>query len=461
MIGRLGLRISAVFRATAPDPFVLAVLLTLLTFALAFTLTDSTPASLVDHWGGPSGVWSLLAFGMQMCLILVTGHALASSPPVSAVLNRLASLPRTGAQAAALVAFVACTLSVCNWGLGLIAGGLLAKRVGEAMERSGRPAHYPLLAAAGYLGFIVWHGGFSGSAPLKVTTPRGLTEIFGETPPIATIDLSQTLLSPLNLVVTGGLIVLVPLLVMALSPRDERDMQSMAAFDVAPDEPRPDSTDGEPSPFLPRLLEDSPLVTLALVGLIGWWAWRFYMPRTDHESGIFSLNPDTVNLTMLLLGLVCHGTPRRYVRAVERAVTSCAGIILQFPLYAGIMAVMKESGMTVMLAEAISANATPQTLPVLTFFSAGVVNLFVPSGGGQWAVQGPIAMQAAIDAGVSPAKMVMAVAYGDQLTNMLQPFWALPVLAITGVKARDIVGYTALVMVVASAWVVLWLVLVP
>ena len=141
MIGRLGLRISAVFRATAPDPFVLAVLLTLLTFALAFTLTDSTPASLVDHWGGPSGVWSLLAFGMQMCLILVTGHALASSPPVSAVLNRLASLPRTGAQAAALVAFVACTLSVCNWGLGLIAGGLLAKRGGEAMERRGRPAH--------------------------------------------------------------------------------------------------------------------------------------------------------------------------------------------------------------------------------------------------------------------------------------------------------------------------------
>ena len=461
MIGRLGLRISAVFRATAPDPFVLAVLLTLVTFALAFTLTDATPNSLVDYWGGSSGVWSLLGFGMQMCLILVTGHALASSPPVSAVLDRLASLPRTGAQAAALVAFVACTLSVCNWGLGLIAGALLAKRVGEEMERRGRPAHYPLLAAAGYLGFIVWHGGFSGSAPLKVTTARGLTEIFGDSPPIGVIDLSQTLLSPLNLIVTGGLVVMVPLLVMALSPRDARDMQSASTFGPAAEEPRSESPEEERSPFLPRLLEETPIVTLALVALIGWWAWRFYIPRENHESGIFHLNPDTVNLTMLLLGLVCHGTPRRYVRAVEQAATSCAGIILQFPLYAGIMAVMKASGLTAMLAEAIAANATPQTLPVFTFLSAGVVNLFVPSGGGQWAVQGPIAMQSAVDAGVSPAKMVMAVAYGDQLTNMLQPFWALPLLAITGVKARDIVGYTALVMVVAAAWVVLWLVMAP
>ncbi|MDQ7014491.1 MAG: TIGR00366 family protein [Planctomycetota bacterium] len=116
--------------------------------------------------------------------------------------------------------------------------------------------------------------------------------------------------------------------------------------------------------------------------------------------------------------------------------------------------------LTVLFAESLAARSTPEMLPVLTFLNAGAVNLFVPSGGGQWAVQGPIAMQAAVDAGVSPAKMVMAAAYGDQLTNMLQPFWALPLLAITGVKARDIVGYTALVMVmvVAGAWMMLWLV---
>lgn len=157
-------------------------------------------------------------------------------------------------------------------------------------------------------------------------------------------------------------------------------------------------------------------------------------------------------MTMLMLGLLLHGTPRRYVRAVEQAASGCAGIILQFPLYAGIMGLMAGSGLTAQMASAIADTSSPTTLPLFTFVSAGVVNLFVPSGGGQWAVQGPIAMHAAADAGVNPAKMVMAVAYGDQLTNMLQPFWALPLLAITGVKARDIVGYTAIVMVVAAAW---------
>ncbi len=457
MIGKLGLRISAVFRALAPDPFVLAVVLTVLTFVLALVLTRSTPSSLIDHWGSSDGVWMLLAFGMQMCLILVTGHALASSPPVSAVLDRLAALPRTGAQAAAMVAFVACVLAVCNWGLGLIGGALMARRVGIAMERRGTPAHYPLLAAAGYLGLMVWHGGFSGSAPLKVTTQRDLVEVFGDAPPIVPLDLSQTLFSPLNLVVTGGLLLLAPLLLAALTPRDPRDISPASTF-IELDAPGVRArTMSSRTPLLPRILEDTPIVTLALVVLIGWWAWRFYLPGGDTPSGLFRLSPNTVNLTMLMLGLICHGTPRRYIRAVEEAVSGCAGIIVQFPLYAGIMGLMQASGLTVLFAETLAERSTPEMLPVLTFLSAGVVNLFVPSGGGQWAVQGPIAVQAAVDAGVSPAKMVMAVAYGDQLTNMLQPFWALPLLAITGVKARDIVGYTALVMVVAGAWMVLWL----
>jgi short-chain fatty acids transporter len=153
-----------------------------------------------------------------------------------------------------------------------------------------------------------------------------------------------------------------------------------------------------------------------------------------------------------MLGLALHGTPARYVRAVDDAARGCAGIILQFPLYAGIMGMMHQSGLTAQIAAGLSAQASATTLPLYTFASAGVVNLFIPSGGGQWGVQGPIAVQAALEAGVEPAKMVMAVAYGDQLTNMLQPFWALPLLAITGVRARDIVGYTAVLMILAGLW---------
>jgi len=157
------------------------------------------------------------------------------------------------------------------------------------------------------------------------------------------------------------------------------------------------------------------------------------------------------------VGLLLHGSIRSYAAAVEGAMRGCAGILLQFPLYGGIMAMLAASGLVGLIAGTMGTIATPQTLPFYTFVSAGITNLFVPSGGGQWAVQGPIALETAFRMGVEPGRIVMAVAYGDQLTNMLQPFWALPLLAITGVRARDIVGYTALVMVVAGAWIALGL----
>ncbi len=471
MFSRIGIAISAGFRKTAPDPFVLAILLTALTIGLAIWLTESSATDLVDYWAGSApagnaGIWTLLAFGMQMCLILVTGHALASSPPVAALLRGLSSLPRTGPQAAALVAAIAAGLGVLNWGLGLIAGALVARQVGIVMAKRGVPVHYPLLAAAGYVGLLVWHGGFSGSAPLKVTTTAQINDIFGSDPPIDSIPLTDTILSPMNLVITGGLLIIAPLLMAMLTPKDTSVIEPIDRFTSIDDKSGSHDDDDETAdvpvreseskPLLPRLLEDTPIVSLVLVALVGWWAWTYYFPE-EGSSGITALTPDTVNLTMLMLGLLLHGTPMRYANAISDAARACAGIILQFPLYAGIMQVMKYSGLTALLAEQITASTNETTLPLATFASAGLVNLFVPSGGGQWAVQGPIAMQAAVDAGVSPAKMVMAVSYGDQLTNMLQPFWALPLLAITGCKARDIVGYTALLMLIAAAWIVLWL----
>ncbi len=457
MIATLGLKISEGFRRTAPDPFVLAVVLTLVVIVLALTMTESTPSSLVDTWAGDGGVWSLLGFGMQMCLILVTGHALASSPAVSWVLTRLAGTPRSAWQAVALVAAVSVVLGALNWGLGLIAGALIARRVGEGMERRGVRAHYPLIVAAGYTTMLVWHGGFSGSAPLKVTTAKDLAEVFGGESPIGPVLLSETILSPMNLFVTGGLLVIVPVVMALMSPRRGSDIRDASSFGVEATGVT-EAARVERAPLIPRLLEDTPTINVALAALIAWWAWRYYLP-SQGPSGVMRLSPDTVNLTMLGLGLLLHGTPRRYIGAVEDAARGCAGIIIQFPLYAGIMGVMSASGLTAMMAEAIAGGAGQTALPVVTMGAAGLVNLFVPSGGGQWAVQGEIALKAGLAAGVAPGKMVMAVAYGDQLTNMLQPFWALPLLAITGAKARDIVGYTAVVMVVAGLWMALGLLL--
>jgi len=470
MLARLGQRIAAFFRASAPDPFVIAVLLTALTFGLVIALTDSSPGQIVASWSAESGMWAFLRFAMQMCLILVTGHALAASPPVAALLRKLASTPKTASHAVALVAFVAAGLGVLNWGLGLIGGALLARRVGEACEEKGVRVHYPLLVAAGYVGLLVWHGGFSGTAPLKVTTASQLHDVLGDlATQIKPMSIMDTLLSPLNVFVTGGLLTLAPLVLSLMHPKESGktgEIETIRRFVTVGDGATPNltRTDGDASrdavsagkSRFVALLEDTPIVNVLLALLIGAWAIPYYFPR-HGASGVLRLTPDTVNLTMLMLGLLLHGTPMRYVRAVEDAARGCAGIILQFPLYAGIMGMMHDSGLTEQFSRAIANIGGSTGLPLFTFASAGAINLFIPSGGGQWGVQGPVAMQAALDAGVAPAKMVMAIAYGDELTNMLQPFWALPLLAVTGVKARDIVGYTAVLMLVAGAWMALCL----
>ena len=450
MLARLGDRLSSLFRATAPDPFVIAVLLTLLTFLLALWRTDSSAGDLVASWASPSdGVWKLLAFAMQMCLILVTGHAVAASRPVAMLLRRLADVPRTGAHAAAMVALIAMSLGVMNWGLGLIAGAIVARDTGRSLTRRQIPHHYPVLVAAGYLGLMVWHGGFSGTAPLMVSTESGIRSVLPAGTELAPIPIDETLLSPMNIVITGGLLAIGTLGMMLMMPKSGGQM--CASQEAGTDK----AEDKEHKPVIVRTLEETPVVNLLLATLIAWWAMGFYFPSGENaKSGVLHLTPNEVNLTMLMLGLVLHGSPRSFIAAVEEGARGCAGIIVQFPLYAGIMGMMHSSGLTAQIASAISASAGPSTLAPLTCVSAAVVNLFVPSGGGQWGVQGPIVVESALAAGVELPKAVMALAYGDQLTNMLQPFWALPLLTITGAKAREIVGYTAIVMILGLIWTV-------
>lgn len=468
MLATLGDRISRIFRAVVPDPFVLAVLLTLLVLGLAWWRVSaqapagqSAGASLVQvigFWSDPSdGVWKFLGFGMQMCLILVTGFALAESPPVNWVLTRLADVPRSGRQAVAMVAVVSCGLALANWGLGLIGGALFATFVGRATAKRGIHAPMPVLAAAAYMSLMVWHGGLSGTAPLKVTTAAQIADVLPEGVTMDPIPLSLTIFSPLNLLVTLGFVVIAAGVLALLVHKDTIDPRQVSESMYSPriSHGRTPPNDADRS-ILVRVLEDSPVVNVCLAAMIAVWAWQYYVPDSGSiaDSGVMRLTPNEVNLTMLLLGLVFHGTPRRFLGSIERATGSCAGVVLQFPLYAGIMGMMHASGLTEWMADGIASIGTSSTLPALTCISAGIVNIFVPSGGGQWAVQGPIVVRSALETGADVPTMVMALSYGDQLTNMLQPFWALPLLAITGVKARDMVGYAAIVMVVALVWVV-------
>lgn len=459
MIRDLGLWISRVFGRYAPDPFVLAILLTVLTAVLALALGDfggerltlaERGARLLDGWRSNQGIWAFLAFSMQMCLVLVTGHALAATPPVRLAIAAVADLPRSTAQAAAMIGIAACAAALLNWGFGLIVGAVLARDVGRSLSRRGAPVQYPLLVAAGYSGMMVWHGGLSGSAPLSMTTIENARKVL----PTGTIDrlveagladglgLERTLFSPLNLMVTGGLLAIVPLVMYLLAPRPGTPVQSPPpeAAPVAPEVQRSGSTPAE-------RLDHSRLVS-SLLGIVLLVA----LVRFGVEDGLRRLGLNEVVVLMLGLGLLLHRSPRAFALATEDAARGCAGIIIQFPLYAGIMAMMVSSGLVRTLSGALVDLGGPGLLPLTTFVAAGVVNLFVPSGGGQWGVQGPLALGGGLDAGIDAGTMVMAVAYGDQLTNMLQPFWALPLLAITGARARDIVGYTAVLLIAGGAW---------
>jgi short-chain fatty acids transporter len=450
MIARLGVVLNALARRWVPDPFVLAVGLTLVAGLLALPRLDWQPMAVVDVWidgsGNGKGMWNLLAFGMQMCLILVTGHALAQTRAMRSVIGRLARLPADTSAAVMLVSVVAMTLAYVNWGLGLIGGALLAREVGRVARRDGRPLHYPLVCAAGYCGLLVWHGGFSGSAPLMSTTEAGMTKILGEelAAQVGVLPLGVTVGSTLNLVVTVACLVVVPLVLSALVPRDE------AAFVAAPPEiDNPEEEEEAPRPGFAGALDRSAFVVAVPVLLGTAWLVRFFL-----DGGLARLDPNVVNLTMLTAGLVLHGSTAAYVKAVDRAVRGCSGIILQFPLYAGIMGIMAGSGLVEAAAERLHGLG-PGALAVATFYLGGLVNLFVPSGGGQWAVQGPIVMEAAMEAGAEPGRILMALAYGDQWTNMIQPFWALPLLGICRVSAGSIIGYTAVVLFVAQALFVL------
>jgi len=435
-----------------PDPFLFAILLTFVTFVMGMVFADQGPLKMLEFWH--QGFWELLKFAMQMCIILVTGYALATTRPVRAIIRGLAGAPNTAGGGVALVAFVAVVAGLVNWGLGLIVGALMAREVGLRAYEKKLPVHYPLLGAAGYAGLAVWHGGLSGSAPLLIASKGHFLE--GE---IGVIPVSETLLSPLNLVIGAALVVVLPCVYRLLAPSAAEDMtpinevlpnadELIGQRDEAAEESKEEVT------FATRL--ENSVVISAVLGLAG----MVIVVRHFATNG-FDLYLNIVNFAFLFLGVILHGTPRNYINAVSEGARGCAGIILQFPFYAGIMGMMKYSGLVAVIAGWFVAISNQYTYPLLTFISAGIINIFVPSGGGQWAVQGPVVVEAAKTLNASVPKCIMALAYGDQWTNLFQPFWALPLLGLTGLKARQIMGYCMVVMLVGLVPFALALVLLP
>jgi len=417
-----------------PDASIFAVVLTIIALILGITLAKQTPVQMIGHWG--KGFWELLAFAMQMALIVVTGSAIANSPIVKKGIRRLASIPKSSKHAVWMVTFVSVLVSYLHWGLSLIVGALLAKEIAKQLRIKKIPFEYGLIAAGGYVGQMTWHGMLSASIGLSIATPGHILES-----EMGIIPMSDYMINPMNIFVTIALLILPPLAASMMHPKDkdvmpleEDALRAIETEDVTIRK-RPEN------PSVGDILNYSPIIAAA-IGLLG----LFQVVRSFAANGFSALDINMVNFIFLFVGILLYGNIANYVRAVGAAASSTAGIIFQFPFYAGIMGMIKYSGLVAILANGIVAISTETTFYLWTFLSASVVNLFVPSGGGQWTVQGPVAIASAQMMNANMVKTCLMVAYGNTWPNMFQPFWAIALLGITGLKAKDIMGYSTAIM---------------
>lgn len=430
----------ALMQRYLPDAFLFAVILTFVAFGAAWAITDKGFMDIIVGWG--NGLWGILGFTMQMSLVVVTGHAMASSKPIKRFLDALASIPKDNVSAAMLCAFVAGIANWINWGFGLIIAALITRALARKIPR----LDYGFVLAAGYAGFVVWHMGLSGSIPLALATKGHLVEQL-----VGIIPTTDTIFAAPNLIMSVFIICTVPILFKFIAPEDHEIRIVDPALLEDPEEiPEP----AEKTPA--QRLEYSRLVTwtLAIMGFA-------YLGNHFYQYGALTLSLNIVIMCFMWVGIILHGTPIAYMRAVQEAIGGAAGIAVQFPLYGGIQGIMLSSGLAGIIAGWFISVSTEVTFPLFTFWAAGLINIFVPSGGGQWVVQGPINIPAGLALGVSPAKVAMSIAYGDMWTNMIQPFWALPMLGIAKLGAKDIMGYCVMVLLWVGIVISLGLLFLP
>jgi short-chain fatty acids transporter len=435
-------------RFKIPSPLAIALGLTLFVMLCAILFTRAQGQGFIEHvaFVGESwynGIWSLLAFTMQMVMILVLGHMIALSSFVNKLIFRLIESFKNINTATVAVLVATLLVGFLNWGLGLIFGAVMARKLGEFAAEKNLKINYPLVGAAGYSGLMIWHGGLSGSAPLTVAAGGHFLE-----DKIGVISTSETIFSSSNLIINAVMIIALAIFTYFLTKKDKNaDKPAHWRLGEA-------SLKGEKEAHKPNFLIVFFGVLMLLISAVLFIkSWR----ETNDPFAVLNLN--YINFLLFGLTFILLGNIKKVEAAVGDASLSAAGILIQFPLYAGIMGVMKSTGMIGDMADFFISISNENTYPIFTLISSGIVNLMVPSGGGQWAVQGPIVIEAAQSLNISVSKCIMALAYGDELTNMVQPFWALPLLGITKLKASELLPYTLKFMAVGFVVYALGLVL--
>ena len=421
-----------IFLRWMPDAFVVAGLLTLLTFLLSVGVARYSVTDTLNSWG--DSFWNLLTFTNQITLTLLFGYALANTPPVRRLLLRIAGLVRTPVSAYMMACFVTGLLALVSWGLSLIAAGILSRAIGETCRKKGIAVHYPLLVASAFSGFVIWHQGLSSSVALTLATPGHFLE-----DQVGLISISKTLFVPWNAGVVVVVLLTLPLVMAWLRPRQASEISEIPEHLMADEKAAPIEKETEEQTPAIRM-ERSLVLNLLLAGAGAYFLWTHFVVRGD------GLTLNAFNFAFLIGGMLLAGSPIAYVRIIVDGGRVAAPFLLQYPFYAGIAGVMNDSGLARMVVDLFVSLSSASTLPFFGFLSGGVLNLFVPSGGGQWAVQGPIMMTAAQQLDADLARTAMAVALGDQWTNLIQPLALMPVLAIAMISLREIMAYCLLAL---------------
>jgi short-chain fatty acids transporter len=457
LVARAALRLTAWTERWIPDAFVFALLATLFVFIAAIIWTPSSPLQVIDAWG--NGFWDLIAFTLQMSLIIITGHVLATSAPMGRAIRGIASWPSTPRGAVALVAFFAMFSSWFNWGFSLIFSAVLARAVARRVPG----VDYRALAAASMLGLgSIWAQGLSGSAALQMATPGALQPQIrdivaaGGIVPGGIIPFSDTIFLWQSLVsVAVEMIVVTLVMWLATPPPAKAKTAAMLGVDLPLDSrddagavPLDQGKDLTPG----ARLEHSPLLSLVLVVFGAVYLVR-YFNRAPEPLNAITIN--IINFSFLIVGVLLHKTPARLMSAVQGAVPAVWGVVLQFPFYAGIAAIITTTHLNEQLANAFVGISTPYTFPAVVAIYSAVLGVFVPSGGSKWVIEAPYVIAAAHELKVHLGWVVASYDLGEALANLLQPFWMLPTLAMLGLRARDVMGYTFIVALVLTPVVLL------
>jgi short-chain fatty acids transporter len=446
---RFARRATALAERWIPDAFIFALGATLVVLVAACAFDPAmraAPGRLADAWG--AGFWTLIPFTLQMAMTIVGGYVLASSPPVDRLIMRLASVPASPKAAVLVVALVAMITSLFNWGFSLVFSAILAR----AIARRVPAADYRALGAASFLGLgTVWAQGLSSSAALQMaraaSMPPGLAQMVN-----GGVPLTETIFRWQSLACAAIEIVVVAFLMWQVAPGEGRACTAAdLGVDLTPQTSGPPRGDRRPGDWL----EHSPLLVVPIVALAFLYLGRLFVVRaTTTAEALNALDFNTINLILLALGALLHWTPASLMRAVRDATPATWGVLLQFPFYGGIFGVMTASRLSEQIAGIFVRASTPALYPAMIVAYSAVLGIFVPSGGSKWVIEAPYVLQAAQALGVPAGWMVVTYNLGEAIANLLQPFWMLPILALLGLRARDIMGYTFLVAVVLFPLVV-------